>query len=174
MSAYTADFFWGITYSSKDRAGLLYVAELSLPKDIWWHFRGWRRTEKTENVGNAAALGWDAFSPAQGPWHSCPSEEFQQQLPDLPKGSWWQGEVQMPRATSEHVRTHGLPTGTRAMPTFNQSVHLTHPGTTASVPQPSLSKTTSETTLKGKIPTPRPLWAGKELIPCTWGTWHLP
>lgn len=25
---------------------------------------------------------------------------------DFPKGSWWQGEVQVPCATSKHVRTH--------------------------------------------------------------------
>lgn len=44
---------------------------------------------------------------------------------DLPK---WQAEVQMPRATSKHVGTHVVPTGTWAMPKFNQAGHITLQG----------------------------------------------
>lgn len=108
ISACTTDFFWGTMHNGKHRPGLVYVAEQSLPKGIWWHFRAWGRTDKTESVGNSAALGWDAFSPAWGPWHSCPSEDLQEQLPGAAKGQLVAGEVQMPRATSEHVCTWGL------------------------------------------------------------------
>lgn len=43
-------------HDGKGRAGFINVAEQSLSKDIWWHFRGWARTDKTESAGNAAAL----------------------------------------------------------------------------------------------------------------------
>lgn len=94
---------------------------------------------------------------------TAPLKTFNTRLPGLAKGtegSWWQGKA---RVASKQVCTRALP---RAPPNLiRPTIHTTYTGTTASFPQPLLSKTTSEMTLKEKKnKSQRPYLSGQEKI----------